>query len=338
MENRTTRYSLQKWCHLSTINGAVCLLLNIGVEVMASVAVRKILSIQDMELWKRSQAYADYVSFVRFLNESAKTTANVMDLTSVSHPRLKLVIQMLQDLSNAVDETEPLAHDSNQRFGNKSYRVWFGKMKSIVEKVLHAEERGMELVSYVHDSFGNYQRIDYGTGHEMNFVIYLMGVHKIWIGFNQDDKNETKSIGRQLVTIFGAMYMPLVRKIQTRYTLEPAGSHGVYSLDDFQFLPFLLGSSQLTQYPDIEPSKFPEIEVCENLKDRFIFHDAINFIHQVKKGPFAEHSNQLWNISAVDSWAKINKGLLKMYTDEVLHKFPIVQHLLFGPEIFRWMQ
>jgi serine/threonine-protein phosphatase 2A activator len=37
----------------------------------------------------------------------------------------------------------------------------------------------------------------------------------------------------------------------------------------------------------------------------------------VKTGLFAEHSNQLWNISAVPSWSKINGGLIKMYKAEV---------------------
>ncbi|KAF2343596.1 Phosphotyrosyl phosphatase activator PTPA, partial [Trinorchestia longiramus] len=50
----------------------------------------------------------------------------------------------------------------------------------------------------------------------------------------------------------------------------------------------------------------------------------------VKTGPFAEHSNQLWNVSGVQSWSKINQGLIKMYKAEVLHKFPVVQHVLFG--------
>ena len=38
---------------------------------------------------------------------------------------------------------------------------------------------------------------------------------------------------------------------------------------------------------------------------------------QVKSGPFAEHSNQLWNVSGVANWGKVNSGLIKMYKAEV---------------------
>lgn len=80
---------------------------------------------------------------------------------------------------------------------------------------------------------------------------------------------------------------------------------------------------------------------------------AVSYL-QVKTGNFAEHSNQLWSISSVDTWNKINSGLVKMFQKEVfnnnlltwmseffecisclslfqlLAKFPVIQHVMFG--------
>ncbi|PWA24028.1 hypothetical protein CCH79_00019153, partial [Gambusia affinis] len=47
--------------------------------------------------------------------------------------------------------------------------------------------------------------------------------------------------------------------------------------------------------------------------------DSVLFLTDMKTGPFAEHSNQLWNISAVPSWSKVNQGLIRMYKAELNH-------------------
>ncbi|KAH7941933.1 hypothetical protein HPB49_018588 [Dermacentor silvarum] len=135
---------------------------------------------------------------------------------------------------------------------------------------------------------------------------------------------------RLLAEALPARYLELVRHLQLEYRMEPAGSHGAWSLDDYQFLPFVWGSAQLIGQLAIQPKSFPTPGFAQNYSRDYMFMGCIEFICKVKSGPFHEHSNQLWNISAVPSWAKVNAGLIKMYKAEVLGKFPVVQHAVFG--------
>lgn len=112
--------------------------------------------------------------------------------------------------------------------------------------------------------------------------------------------------------------------------MEPAGSHGVWSLDDYQFVPFIWGSAQLAVNAPFRPPQFLEENIIAEYKDSYMFLGCIDYIMHVKTGHFGEHSPQLWNVSAVESWIKINAGLVRMYQRELLAKFPVVQHVLFG--------
>ena len=105
---------------------------------------------------------------------------------------------------------------------------------------------------------------------------------------------------------------------------------GVWNLDDYQFVAFIWGAAQLGEKARIKPKSIPDPEIAEMLAKENQFFACLSYIHKVKSGPFHEHSNQLWNISAVPNWGKVFTGLIKMYRAEVLCKFPVIQHSLFG--------
>uniref|UniRef100_K7FCX1 Serine/threonine-protein phosphatase 2A activator n=1 Tax=Pelodiscus sinensis TaxID=13735 RepID=K7FCX1_PELSI len=287
---------------------------------------KEINMVPDMAKWKRSQAYADYIGFILTLNEGIKGKKLTCEY-KVSEPIEKLM-ELLDTLDRWIDETPPVSQPS--RFGNKAFRTWYAKLdqeaENLVKTVIpeHLAEAAAEVAVYLKESVGNSTRIDYGTvqGHEAAFAAFLCCLCKIGV-LRVDD---------QLAIVFKVFnrYLEVMRKLQKTYRMEPAGSQGVWGLDDFQFLPFIWGSSQLIEHPNLEPRHFVDEKVVnENHKD-YMFLECILFITEMKTGPFAEHSNQLWNISAVPSWSKVNQGLIRMYKAECLEKFPVIQHFKFG--------
>jgi len=61
-----------------------------------------------------------------------------------------------------------------------------------------------------------------------------------------------------------------------------------------------------------------------------MYIDGIRNIMLNKNGPFSEHSPVLDSIMNVVHWEKVNGGMMKMYKDVVIGKFPVMQHFLFG--------
>lgn len=180
----------------------------------------------------------------------------------------------------------------------------------------------VELVPYFTDSFGNSSRIDYGTGHETNFAAWLYCLARLGI-IKEEDYHAV--VARVFVK-----YLELMRKLQLVYSLEPAGSHGVWGLDDYHFLPFIFGSSQLIDHRYMKPKSIHNDDILENFSKEYLYLSCVAFVKKVKKGPFCEHSPLLDDISGVPNWNKVNSGLLKMYKVEVMGKVPIMQHFLFG--------
>ena len=96
-----------------------------------------------------------------------------------------------------------------------------------------------ELAPYLCGSFGDPTRIDYGTGHETAFASLLYCLSRASVFGPADAPG--------LVLAVFARYVRLMRRLQGTYFLEPAGSHGVWGLDDYHCLPFLWGAAQLVR-------------------------------------------------------------------------------------------
>ena len=186
---------------------------------------------------------------------------------------------------------------------------------------------------YLLSSFGSFIRMDYGTGHETSFALFLLCL--TLVRFLQPEPEEERDI---VLSVF-LRYLKLCWKLQDVYRLEPAGSHGVWGLDDYSFLPYIFGSGQLrgdfTLNNEPNPSTFffllktslflffydldqKEITVLAitqpPLPPTNLYFMAIMRILDVKSGPFHEHSSQLYSIAVgVPNWGKVNSGLFKMY-------------------------
>lgn len=288
------------------------------------IPVKRIQTPDDIRHFHDSDSGKNFLGFVVSLSESIRSH-KISDPCHQS-PILNSILSILQSLIDWVDEIPPVQQSS--RYGNLSFRVWQGRLLDNSEQLMlqflpdDLRSATVELVPYFADSFGNSSRIDYGTGHETNFAAWLYCLARLGLLKEEDYQ--------ALVSRVFVKYLELMRKLQFVYCLEPAGSHGVWGLDDYHFLPFIFGSSQLIDHKYMKPKSIHNQDILDNFSKEYMYIACIAFVKQVKKGLFAEHSPLLDDISGVPNWNKVNSGMLKMYKAEVLEKVPIMQHFLFG--------
>lgn len=317
------------------------------------VPQKRIVSPGSMKRWQNSDTFDQILGFVMACNDAVigtKLTQKIEESAAV-----EAIMSILNTIMKIVEEVPP-EEGSSSRFGNPAFRTFYKRVQE-QSRELHNKIPGLQAIKghdtpsesnversgehalkpeeekttdaigeiqvYLVESFGNEKRIDYGSGMELNFACWLLCLVKLGI---LDVEREAPAI---VLRIFWK-YIEVMRAIQSTYWLEPAGSHGVWGLDDYHFLPFLWGSAQLKNHKIFRPKSIHDDEILSDFGKDYMYFACIRFINSIKTASLRWHSPMLDDISGVKTWSKVNEGMVKMYKAEVLLKLPIAQHIFFG--------
>ena len=100
-----------------------------------------------------------------------------------------------------------------------------------------------------------------------------------------------------LATIFNE-YVCLSRWIIDRYQLEPAGSHGVWGLEDHHHVIFVLGASQMIDNPDnLSPSDSLDPATVHEYSNKYIYFKCIENVMGPRRQPPSMSIPHCWQTS-----------------------------------------
>ncbi|KAG0708074.1 Phosphotyrosyl phosphatase activator [Suillus ampliporus] len=267
---------------------------------------KRILSSAQLTVFQSSATYDTLVSYIKARSEFFRGV-KLTDPRSESLG-IKAILRLLDRIEQLARETPPVENKAS-RFGNPAFRAFYDKVQHLAPS-LHPDVPGLdqnatpELSTYFTQAWGNRDRIDYGSGCLEHLQIVAASDHTA------------------LITRVFWRYIQIMCVLQSTYWLEPAGSYGVWGVDDHHFVSFLFGSAQLRGHKFVRPKAIHGPEIVDELSKDYMYFSCIRFINSIKTASLRWHSPMLDDISAVRTWEKVNSGMIKISLS--------IQHFLFG--------
>ncbi|GAA5900551.1 hypothetical protein JCM8208_000532 [Rhodotorula glutinis] len=276
--------------------------------------VRKIYSQPDLEHWTKSDAYDSIDRFIQRLR-----VASTHPVPEPLSKPVQLVVDLLTDAASWIQEPDSSATPSSSR---TAFLAWLDQLERAaadLHRILVVDPSHAialpELRAHLVAAFGSPQRLDYGTGHELSFLAYLLVLRRVGIVSPTDEP----ALARRVF----ADYTTLIRKVQSGFKLEPAGKLGVWGLDEHGHLVYHFGASQARIHPSKRPASLLSPPNASPNRIAYLF---LTTLLHLRDDP---------SRSGAASTDDEDAGLLRLYRAEVLDRLPVVQHLRFGA-VLRW--
>ncbi|GAA5994718.1 hypothetical protein JCM11641_001314 [Rhodosporidiobolus odoratus] len=267
--------------------------------------IRKIYTQDDMDGWFRSEAYSYTERFVGCL-KAARQLEAVEESQAV-----KAILDFLKNSSDVISEVAATQSTESRR---EIFEAWLGKVGensvNVLRHLVSSTQAAAlpELEFHLASAFGSSARLDYGTGHELSFVAFLLILRLIGVLTATDEAAIVKKC-------FPA-YRELVEKLQKAFRLEAAGKMGVWGLDEHEHLVYHFGASQSRIHATKRPLSLLSHPSVSSSRTAYLYLSSLLQLDREQEGD-------------VD-------GLLRLYRSEVLQRLPVVQHFRFGPAL-RWV-
>ncbi|KAI5283742.1 Serine/threonine-protein phosphatase 2A activator, partial [Ascosphaera aggregata] len=149
-----------------------------------SVPIPRILSYEDHETFLKSSTKETIVAFIFNLSDSVRCRSISSASKDAVPPVIDKVLQIISAIEGMLDK-HPSLDQNGSRFGNPAFRSLFDEVE-YTSPTWHKEILGLsndeaiqELGTYLVNSLGSRKRLDYGSGHELHFMMWLFCLNQL---------------------------------------------------------------------------------------------------------------------------------------------------------------